>query len=182
MPCRLRGQTHPRPARRERQRRSSSPLARGARTLRDSTGRWDWPMDPAHPRSRGEHQRAPRLRRPFHGSSPLARGAHLGTRRSLRHPRLIPTRTENTPSPKRKASSHSAHPRSRREHLRRLFSQSISSGSSLLMRGNTQHVWCLCLGLRAHPRSRGEHGRAVAAMGAMLGSSPLVRGAPLPSP
>ena len=41
----------------------------------DSPGR-TVPAGSAHPRSRGEHQRAPRLRRPFHGSSPLAWGTH----------------------------------------------------------------------------------------------------------
>ena len=51
---------------------------------------------PAHPRSRGEHQRAPGIQQFKIGSSPLARGTLRGLQAYPVIPRLIPARAGNT--------------------------------------------------------------------------------------
>ena len=131
----------------------------------------------AHPRSRGEHLKYLQLCYSVAGSSPLARG----TRRlqSMRDggSGLIPARAGNTRFPMRRCRFRRAHPRSRGEHVARLFFRLRLMGSSPLARGtlvtylsdfrfmgliparagNTTHPCSRYPIRRAHPRSRGEH-------------------------
>ena len=150
----------------------------------------------AHPRLRGEHQRAPRLRRPFHGSSPLTRGT-----RALLRPRctcqgLIPAHAGNTTQRPVMALCTWAHPRSREEHSSTARISKPPPGSSPLARGTrhsrtTARVSPGLIPARAgntnpasarkghggaHPRSRGEHATPGALEAAARGSSPLARG------
>ena len=191
----------------------SSPLTRGTRRTRCGAVHADglipacagniWSLrrdrnsSAAHPRSRGEHQRAPRLRRPFHGSSPLARGTRF--RLSLRtvNERLIPARAGNTTEPPPALPPCWAHPRLRGEHALAQLLGTRKGGSSPLARGTHSIVfelvhhhrliparagntfvacnwWCE---LPAHPRSRGEHARHGNYRDELFGSSPLTRGA-----
>ena len=150
----------------------------------------------AHPRLRGEHQRAPRLRRPFHGSSPLTRGT-----RALLRPRctcqgLIPAHAGNTTQRPVMALCTWAHPRSREEHSSTARISKPPPGSSPLARGTrhsrtTARVSPGLIPARAgntnpasarkghggaHPRSRGEHAADRRHRPANQGSSPLARG------
>ena len=193
----------------------SSPLARGTRRTRCGAVHADglipacagniWSLrrdrnsSAAHPRSRGEHQRAPRLRRPFHGSSPLARGTRF--RLSLRtvNERLIPARAGNTVIAAASITSFSAHPRSRGEHRYASATERWPLGSSPLARGTLSKrvqrrdrlglipacagnmaLWFLlrCVPA-AHPRSRGEHVVQQRRADNAVGSSLLARGTQL---
>ena len=132
--------------------RGSSPLARGTlriikvkananRLIPARAGNTQSPSPSAaeptaHPRSRGEHEKARTATAEVTGSSPLARGTRvfanpLGFLERLiparagntaviflmiSPPRLIPARAGNTPSYRVNRLSPSAHPRSRGEH------------------------------------------------------------------
>ena len=216
---RIRAAAHPRSrgehvstARRSALVRGSSPLARGTReavrrgvanprliparagntcVILDT-------IDPlaAHPRSRGEHQDARLGYRVNGGSSPLARGTH--SRYSARTPRrrLIPARAGNTRRRRSTRRLHSAHPRSRGEHVSVTVWKPRESGSSPLARGTLicRVIRILCVRLiparagntchvaqnrgtrAAHPRSRGEHFKTSTSRVERSGSSPLARG------
>ena len=71
---------------------------------------------PAHPRSRGEHELIGTSVRGQNGSSPLARGTRFHRVRSFRVARLIPARAGNTRFPVVPLFPLQAHPRSRGEH------------------------------------------------------------------
>ena len=155
-------------------RRGSSPLARG--TL-DNVVRpvWDGRLIPAragnterrersspsataHPRSRGEHLRAPIESVKNSGSSPLARGppARLGSRHALR--RLIPARAGNTFAPWHPEDEKAAHPRSRGEHWLGSTKDRHPYGSSPLARGTRPRIRGLSFRLRLIPARAGNTG------------------------
>ncbi|SNV92125.1 Domain of uncharacterised function (DUF2825) [Corynebacterium urealyticum] len=129
----------------------SSPLARGAPTLRESIdvapglipagagstrgSKRARCAPPAHPRWRGEHSRVRIARALPAGSSPLARGALLQHHVDRRRGGLIPAGAGSTlPRPVR-VSSPGAHPRWRGEHCWFLLWSSRLAGSSPLARG-----------------------------------------------
>ena len=128
----------------------SSPLAQGpllldgdsrpyvglipARAGSTPIGQWFQCQSSAHPRSRGEHQRAPRLRRPFHGSSPLARGTQSSPQLPSQASRLIPAHAGNIGTPQLRNGGRSAHPRSRGEHPLKKVAGAWPFGSSPLAR------------------------------------------------
>ena len=191
----------------------SSPLARGALGAGDAPERVarliparagstsDHPPECwagwAHPRSRGEHQRASSVSTSARGSSPLARGARLQRRELSALRRLIPARAGSTSTSSRTPRSWWAHPRSRGEHPDGKPAKLTPAGSSPLARGALDHGAgeggglgliparagstrcgaCRDRTRRAHPRSRGEHGLAGGADLGDGGSSPLARGA-----
>ena len=151
--------------------RGSSPLARGTlriikvkananRLIPARAGNTQSPSPSAaeptaHPRSRGEHEKARTATAEVTGSSPLARGTRvfanpLGFLERLiparagntaviflmiSPPRLIPARAGNTPSYRVNRLSPSAHPRSRGEHPLFKTAHATACGSSPLARG-----------------------------------------------
>ena len=93
------------------------------------------PLGSAHPRSRGEHVKAPKAFVKITGSSPLARGTLLCGVRRHASARLIPARAGNTPHARPRRYPSSAHPRSRGEHATATVHDLCLSGSSPLARG-----------------------------------------------
>ena len=129
----------------------SSPLTRGKRG-RGSTVRWSRGLIPAHagktpqrlravagheahPRSRGENQRAQNARDGDSGSSPLTRGKPRRQPHALASSRLIPAHAGKTRRKKHGSSSSKAHPRSRGENALCRSTKNGRSGSSPLTRG-----------------------------------------------
>ena len=194
--------------------RGSSPLARGTRRYPRLPGhvqgliparagntqiqRPGGQFHRAHPRSRGEHGGAAAgFARP-QGSSPLARGTRLVFLMVRSIGGLIPARAGNTTNSSRWTIPAGAHPRSRGEHTRNLYSEDFEAGSSPLARGTpegclTEHGFLGLIPARAgntfipepepyragaHPRSRGEHTELHCSPVSGLGSSPLARGTP----
>ena len=151
----------------------------------------------AHPRSRGEHQRARAVAHRPVGSSPLTRGAHGGTFSLGGWRGLIPAHAGSTQRLTWWSCGSPAHPRSRGEHrlvpvgsARFLGSSPLTRGAQLCDRhntpppglipahaGSTSPPWRRCLPSRAHPRSRGEHNLGFCFELRDSGSSPLTRGA-----
>ena len=111
----------------------SSPLARGTQKVLYTPGRMAGliparagntcsravllPISRAHPRSRGEHERAARYRVEHKGSSPLARGTRDVRIVSNANGGLIPARAGNTNRTVILKFLERAHPRSRGEHI-----------------------------------------------------------------
>ena len=153
-------------------------------------------IQPAHPRSRGEHIFQKSLAAGHGGSSPLARGTRILLPLRENRARLIPARAGNTVLVVVLIIFSPAHPRSRGEHPTISDNSLNAVGSSPLARGtHGLQVFGIhqarliparagnTLGLRrgtsaksAHPRSRGEHPRKVLLIGVVAGSSPLARG------
>ena len=131
----------------------SSPLARGtpklvhaaelsarlipARAGNTGLASWRGGWFPAHPRSRGEHIKAPGAALNSYGSSPLARGTLVIISRMNNGGRLIPARAGNIPPCPGEHQSPAAHPRSRGEHLAGLLNPCLKGGSSPLARGTS---------------------------------------------
>ena len=90
---------------------------------------------PAHPRSRGEHDGLPVRGFLWCGSSPLARGTYDEHARSAPGTRLIPARAGNIATAYKWSSSKAAHPRSRGEHRFHNERFEGKAGSSPLARG-----------------------------------------------
>ena len=150
----------------------SSPLARGALSLRVMRGEGDGivparagstarrPVRPRrcrdHPRSRGEHPTHRRGVRSSLGSSPLARGAHQRAGEPLPDLRIIPARAGSTPFPAMGEGWGSDHPRSRGEHSDRVVVRAERSGSSPLARGALGYVFQLPLLIRIIPARAGS--------------------------
>ena len=150
----------------------------------------------AHPRSRGENQRATPTGAPSSGSSPLTRGKPQQQITRIRAQRLIPAHAGKTVSFDFLRFSTRAHPRSRGENAGMLLACYEHNGSSPLTRGKQDDCGrgSLSTGLipahagktsgsriafpatRAHPRSRGENLRARPRNTGSCGSSPLTRG------
>ena len=140
-------------------------------------------LDGAHPRSRGEHNRALRVLAAPSGSSPLARGTLTASFLANYRVGLIPARAGNTRLLRKLRARTRAHPRSRGEHECFDSRHGPDSGSSPLARGtrvllgeqashdgliparagNTLRVDQQLANIGAHPRSRGEHTDEVAA-------------------
>ena len=135
-----------------------------------------WPLESAHPRSRGENS----------SGYPPPKGRRW----------LIPARAGKTYLLYIRRRSGRAHPRSRGENRLRLEIDRIDRGSSPLARGKrkrfdvrpkstrliparagkTEIIDQVRAGDRAHPRSRGENGSLPAEGMNLDGSSPLTRG------
>ena len=93
------------------------------------------PQTAAHPRSRGEHVTRFSTRYPSFGSSPLARGPPIAALVVANRPGLIPARAGTTRHGDLRATFVRAHPRSRGDHLLRISTMEVFSGSSPLARG-----------------------------------------------
>ena len=135
----------------------SSPLARGtspslvvggvclrlipARAGNMCTTATNFPPDPAHPRSRGEHVPARTVVEMVIGSSPLARGTCAHIQLPSPTDRLIPARAGNIRCPARHLPVAAAHPRSRGEHLSVTGKGEDAPGSSPLARGTYLLTW-----------------------------------------
>ena len=193
----------------------SSPLTRGAQELSParrtraglipahagSTHWWGEALadSGAHPRSRGEHHLGCGVGNHHLGSSPLTRGALLFSQFTAGAKGLIPAHAGSTFSSLPPRVVPRAHPRSRGEHMARIYLTGSGAGSSPLTRGarpprcpagpgaglipahaGSTRARCVrwrCLG--AHPRSRGEHVWIEGISEPYDGSSPLTRGAHL---
>ena len=92
-------------------------------------------LDPAHPRSRGEHTFQVLALIVSSGSSPLARGTLLVSAIVARKSRLIPARAGNTALTGTRSPTFTAHPRSRGEHAFEKATGYDVFGSSPLARG-----------------------------------------------
>ena len=100
------------------------------------------PLQPVHPRSRGEHERARDEGAPQIGSSPLARGTPFRGWPQRQRPRFIPARAGNTACAAPRYATPPVHPRSRGEHLTPDPERPHAVGSSPLARGT--HVPAPC--------------------------------------
>ena len=150
----------------------------------------------AHPRSRGENAyKAYNLAR-RRGSSPLTRGKREHGPAWVAGVGLIPAHAGKTRVTMSGSSLRGAHPRSRGENSKSLWSMLRIHGSSPLTRGKSRGAGLGYTGpglipahagkirtrrgsrLRseAHPRSRGENRAEIAAIQTRAGSSPLTRG------
>ena len=161
------------------------------------TGAQNVRTQPAHPRSRGEHQSLELVLGFGEGSSPLTRGALPSKIFSGVLCGLIPAHAGSTWIVSALSFHAPAHPRSRGEHPRFWLHQLARTGSSPLTRGAQTGVRVCRQGdglipahagstsdndreirpLGAHPRSRGEHAEERPGIVAGAGSSPLTRGA-----
>ena len=150
----------------------------------------------AHPRSRGENNRAKTSLTASLGSSPLTRGKPRLRRLQIAPTRLIPAHAGKTDNDHEDARRNPAHPRSRGENSPPSTRRSPRYGSSPLTRGKRNRPrrrrkrkrlipahagktpsWRpLRLWPRAHPRSRGENICSPCMPSALSGSSPLTRG------
>ena len=92
-------------------------------------GHWD------HPRSRGEHQSAPKPTLSCLGSSPLTRGARRQSLSTDNTIRIIPAHAGSTSALTRRRGGSSDHPRSRGEHEDDDGRPINDEGSSPLTRG-----------------------------------------------
>ena len=167
--------------------------ARAGNTWRRPSG---YVKTPVHPRSRGEHHRAPSEACSPSGSSPLARGTPHRQARHRPRARFIPARAGNTRRDRMLLANDTVHPRSRGEHNGALAPSAPLRGSSPLARGtrsvflassasarfiparagNTADEAAVAARFTVHPRSRGEHALTKAAGKGGFGSSPLARG------
>ena len=150
----------------------------------------------AHPRSRGENDRAPISPIPSIGSSPLTRGKPLIGQTACHFLRLIPAHAGKTGGIVFAWDFAAAHPRSRGENREAPGRGGGESGSSPLPRGKRlglsrhgggQRLIPAHAGKtaalewparrdRAHPRSRGENEQHRPSKCLARGSSPLTRG------
>ena len=172
--------------------RGSSPLARGtprgqalaehvdrfipARAGNTKSSRYGPLSSAVHPRSRGEHGRAPPRQTSRIGSSPLARGTPARRRRRGARRRFIPARAGNTTPVPRCRRARTVHPRSRGEHDGDCWYWRADTGSSPLARGTRRRSCAAWRATSVHPRSRGEHYSPRTAIAWSPGSSPLARG------
>ena len=190
----------------------SSPLARGTssalpaahtypRLIPARAGNISLRVNPfaaatAHPRSRGEHQKALGDTATVDGSSPLARGTSLRKHPAVIRDRLIPARAGNIRAGRVLDLRSAAHPRSRGEHVAAALATVPTGGSSPLARGTCESfcnssIFSRLIPARAgnipqqkdrqimftaHPRSRGEHQAVLLLFLGVFGSSPLARG------
>ena len=98
-----------------------------------------WPgLAAAHPRSRGENNRAVGTARTSSGSSPLTRGKQPGARTHPHPRRLIPAHAGKTHEADRQAAPVGAHPRSRGENDPWIRGVLDRHGSSPLTRGKRE--------------------------------------------
>ena len=150
----------------------------------------------AHPRSRGENDRAGRRRRCERGSSPLTRGKPRRRQPVPDRRGLIPAHAGKTTATTSTERRPRAHPRSRGENRCRRSMARSSTGSSPLTRGKQETLneggvkarlipahagktinsrgGGICAW--AHPRSRGENRDMAFTRSSYVGSSPLTRG------
>ena len=151
-----------------------------------------------HPRIRGEHKDFGMPIRRFAGSSPHTRGAHAALAVPRPLGRIIPAYAGSTGCFSFRGASSPDHPRIRGEHSWRMFSGTVTAGSSPHTRGArrpARHpdprrgIIPAYAGSTAagrwppptrtdHPRIRGEHRLAQATEDLAEGSSPHTRGAP----
>ena len=131
----------------------------------------------AHPRSRGEHQRALAQGLRPRGSSPLARGTRDILQLDQLRARLIPARAGNTKLLEKRIKRASAHPRSRGEHMREDGQSFLTAGSSPPVRGAPEDGGYPRGHLGLIPARAGSTYRGGVSPPALSGSSPPVRGA-----
>ena len=175
-----------------RDRRGSSPHARGTRTRR----RRGVCRKPVHPRMRGEHPGPNRVPLSANGSSPHARGTRRSAALLCNQSRFIPACAGNTACPHRPVGKRPVHPRMRGEHSAGSDDRTAPVGSSPHARGtlsrrrpHTHHTRFIpaCAGntfasariarkRAVHPRMRGEHSYYDGSTGRGCGSSPHARG------
>ena len=142
-----------------------------------STTNWSQQSETAHPRMRGEHDRAYLDFGETEGSSPHARGTPPRGTRATSRQRLIPACAGNTISNMGRPFVSWAHPRMRGEHCGSLGLGGRLTGSSPHARGtlfeyrtvvlawglipacagNTRAHNKMLIASGAHPRMRGEH-------------------------
>ncbi len=150
-----------------------------------------------HPRSRGEHRRAPDSTSTASDSPPLARGAPHPSRSRPRGRGLTPARAGSTSRPTVGSPGTGTHPRSRGEHpcieaevcgwwdsppLARGArgvggGHRVDAGLTPARAGSTRGQSHAAPLFRTHPRSRGEHAYSLAGQSGVLDSPPLARGA-----
>ena len=150
----------------------------------------------AHPRSRGENQRARSFSTTHFGSSPLTRGKLVLNPAYSDAKRLIPAHAGKTVSAPNLPPKGTAHPRSRGENADAALPRPLRNGSSPLTRGKrsrgekaggggglipahagkTPKCGQASDRLTAHPRSRGENSCDYQLISSQNGSSPLTRG------
>ena len=106
--------------------------ARAGKTLKTASIA---PVDWAHPRSRGENDRAEDATSLKLGSSPLARGKREKWGHTPQPTRLIPARAGKTTPRERPPARSAAHPRSRGENAKHAPKTGKPLGSSPLARG-----------------------------------------------
>ena len=199
---------------RERGGSGSSPLTRGKRTLWTATRspvrlipahagktyrvKSENSAGGAHPRSRGENEKAGIPAQLGSGSSPLTRGKRGPPGRWRGRSGLIPAHAGKTLLESKLELLKRAHPRSRGENSSGRGCPGTPGGSSPLTRGKhvgeiaardhrglipahagkTPIVFEAANRCRAHPRSRGENASAALIVPLGTGSSPLTRGKP----
>ena len=129
-----------------------------------------------HPRSRGEHPYAAEVFSAHAGSSPLARGTRVRLERCPCSTRFIPARAGNTPGAAGSAAPRPVHPRSRGEHIPKVWRNASASWFIPARAGNTPLRMLREDDSAVHPRSRGEHQDRGLGTAAGDGSSPLARG------
>ena len=152
----------------------------------------------AHPRSRGENEKAGIPAQLGSGSSPLTRGKRGPPGRWRGRSGLIPAHAGKTLLESKLELLKRAHPRSRGENSSGRGCPGTPGGSSPLTRGKhvgeiaardhrglipahagkTPIVFEAANRCRAHPRSRGENASAALIVPLGTGSSPLTRGKP----
>ncbi len=187
--------------------RSTPPLGRpGRRTTPARAGNtlalpFLIPLEPDHPRSRGEHRaRSSRLLRRS-GPPPLARGTPRAHRGSPTRNRTTPARAGNTSRLRTVWSNCADHPRSRGEHRGLRGGRNARPGPPPLARGtpeagehgdlpgrttparagNTHTAPYRAPTTPDHPRSRGEHQESAPTSSEVVGPPPLARGTPHPA-
>ena len=97
-------------------------------------------LERAHPRSRGENDPYTLPGVPGAGSSPLTRGKRVERGANLIHVRLIPAHAGKTMTCPSTSCTSRAHPRSRGENTRSVFTCCSATGSSPLTRGKLRVV------------------------------------------
>ena len=130
----------------------------------------------AHPRSRGENEKAGIPASLGSGSSPLTRGKHLRWRGSQPGAALIPAHAGKTTTPTPAATYEPAHPRSRGENGRGGARMPVRWGSSPLTRGKRVDAVSVCVESGLIPAHAGKTPALVTMDEIWKGSSPLTRG------
>ena len=134
------------------------------------------PLQPVHPRVRGEHCSSSARPSGEFGSSPRARGTLFLTIFAVIGSWFIPACAGNTDVLGSTPRWASVHPRVRGEHIGASLGRRIRSGSSPRARGTrilaseSYHL------VTVHPRVRGEHPTGTVMRCSIPGSSPRARG------